>query len=64
MKIKEFLKLFEKLDPELEIGIFESEYFNTKLRLDLLNEFVTNEGIVYAKRQYSDTIKVIDIQVE
>lgn len=61
MKLKEFSKLFNGLDPELEVGIFGPEYFNTNLKIEILNGLVTDEGIEYSKREYSDTIKIIDI---
>lgn len=63
MKVKELIKELESFNPELEIGIFGSQYLNTNLKLEILNAVVTENGIEYSKRQYPDTIKVIDIDV-
>lgn len=63
MKLKDLLKELECFNSELEIGIFGSPYLNTNLKLEILNAVITENGIEYSKRQYPDTIKVIDIEV-
>lgn len=64
MKLENFLKLFDGLDPKLEVGIFGPEHLNTNLKIEIVNGLVTEEGIEYSKREYPDTIKIIEIQLD
>lgn len=44
MKLENFLKLFDGLDPKLEVGIFGPEHFSKSFKIDCVNSFDIFQG--------------------